>query len=170
MDTFVKMSSEANDIKWEYDASYEMEENPNELIRAYEEQSNIPNPKNEEKLSSDDDRSCGDDVEAEYVYSEDIKESSNPVNSSVSKSNTTSTQRNKPISDIHIYDELDYTLSPRVQTNTNDATFSEDCVMKNQYLKYFEYCKQKRIVISSLIGLLLLVIVIVGVVFALKGI
>ena len=170
MDKLVRMSSEANNIKWEYDASYEMEEEPNEPIRAHEEQSNIPNPKNAETLSSDDYCSRGDDVEVEYVYSEDIKESSNSVNSSVPESKTTINHRNKPVSDNHIYDELDYDLSPRVQTNQNNAPVPEDNVMKNQYLKYFEYCKQKKIVISSIVGLFLFGIVVVCVAFALKGI
>ena len=129
------MSAEANNIKMEYDAYYEWKEEPNEPIRAHEEQSNIKNPQNAEKLPSDDDCSCSDDIAAEYVYSEDIKESSNSVNSSVPDSKTTNIHKEKPISDNHIYDELDYDLSPRVQTNQNNAPVPEDNVMKNQYLK-----------------------------------
>ena len=154
----------------EYDAYYEWNEEPNEPIRAHEEQSNIAYPKNAEKFSSGDDRSCGDEIEAEYVYSEDIKEISNSVNSSVPESKSIKNHRDKQVSDNHIYDALDYDLSPRVQTNTNNAGVSGDYVMKNQYFKYFEYCKQKKFVIPSIIGLFLLGVVVVGVVFALKGI
>ena len=76
------------------------------------------------------------------------------------------TENSKPKhkkSDAGVYDELDYTLSPRNESARTDETAGKDIENKDSWFN------QQKIVIISVIAIFLLVVVVAGSLFATQG-
>ena len=161
----------------DYDASYEWQGSTNESARnnnnALLNDRTVANP-----LTEYDCQSCDNDKGVYLVESVDAKRSSNESGVLTQQNERITSKR----AESHIYDELEYDLSPSTQENSSHTSrigikenvLTQENSSHTSRIGFQEnicdHLKENKILIGIIVGIILIVVIVVGIAVAIQGI